>query len=94
MGILDVDPADHSRANESPHPARLGRVLDHEMHQASSRADHPQALNGRAADRPGQDRRPRLPCDRGDTTDLPMLAAAVRLHAGRGGAQADSAGEG
>ncbi len=26
----DVDPGDRSRVNESPHPARLGRGLDHE----------------------------------------------------------------
>ncbi len=29
--------------NESPHPARLGRGLDHETHQAHGGADHPQA---------------------------------------------------
>ena len=29
--------------NEIPPPARLGRVLDHETHQAYSRADHPKA---------------------------------------------------
>ncbi|MCP9792805.1 hypothetical protein KBZ20_13645, partial [Vulcanococcus limneticus Candia 3F8] len=41
----DVDPGNRSRVNESPHPARLGRGLDHETHQAHSRADHPQAQN-------------------------------------------------
>ena len=80
--------------NESPRPARLGRGLDHETHQAQSRADHPQAQNGRAADCPGQDRRRRLPRDRGDATDLPPLKAAVWRNAGRGGQTAVSAGEG
>ena len=81
-----MDPGDRSRVNESPHPARLGRGLDHETHKAHSRADHPQSLaegfceavNGRAADRPGQDRRRGLPRDRGDATDLPPLETAVR----------------
>ncbi len=35
----DVDPGDRSSVNESPQPARLGRGLDHETHQAHSRAD-------------------------------------------------------
>jgi len=40
---IDMDPGDRSRPNASPHPARFGRGLDHETHQAYSRADHPQA---------------------------------------------------
>jgi hypothetical protein len=83
----DVDPGDRSRVNESSHPARLGRGLEHETHLAHSRADHPQAQNGRAADRPGQDRRRRLLRDRGDATDLPPLTAAVRWHEGPLGSQ-------
>ena len=35
--------------NESLQPAKLGRGLDHETHQAHSRADHPQALARRAS---------------------------------------------
>ena len=35
----DVDPENRSRVNESPHPARLGRGLDHETHQAHSTAE-------------------------------------------------------
>jgi len=80
--------------NESPHPARLGRGLHHETHQAHGGADHPQAENCRAADRPGQDRRRRLPCHRGDAADVSPLAAAVRRDAGRGGQAVDPAGEG
>ncbi len=80
--------------NESPHPARLGRGLDHETHQAHSGADHPQAQNSRAADRPRQDRRRGLPGHRGDAADVPPLAAAVWRHAGRGGQATDPAGEG
>lgn len=79
LGIAtDVDPDNRSKVNESPHPARLGRGLHHETHQAHSGADHPQAQNRRAADRPGQDRRRCLPCHRGDAADLPPVAAAVR----------------
>ena len=89
-----MDPGDRSRVNESPHPARLGRGLHHETNQALSGADHPQAQNGRAADRPGQDGRRRLSRDRGDAADLPPLETAVRGNAGRGGQTADSAGEG
>jgi len=40
-----VDPGDRTRVNESPHPARLGRGLHHETHQAYGGADHPQAEN-------------------------------------------------
>ena len=43
----DVDSGDRSRVNESPHPARLGRGLHHERHQAHSGADHPQTKNRR-----------------------------------------------
>ena len=64
------------------------------MHQAHVGADHPQAENCRAADRPGQDRRRRLPSDRGDAADVSPLAAAIRRDASRGGQAADSAGEG
>jgi putative transposase len=73
-----VDPGNRSRVYESPQPAKLGPGLHHETHQVHSRADHPQAQNGRAADRPRQDRRQRLPRDRGDAADLPPLEAAVR----------------
>ena len=38
----------------------------------------------RAADLPGQNRPRGLPCHRGDSADLPPLAAAVWRHAGRG----------
>ncbi|SBO43937.1 protein of unknown function [Cyanobium sp. NIES-981] len=79
----DVDPNSRSRLNESLQPARLGRGLHHETHQAHSGADHPQAQDRRAADRLGQDRRRRLPCHRGDAADVPPLAPAVRGHAGR-----------
>ena len=97
-----MDPGNRSRVNESLQPARLGRGLDHETHQAHIRTDHPQALaegfceavDRRAADRPGQDRRRRLPRHRGDAADVPPLAPAVRGHAGRGGPAADPAGEG
>ena len=89
-----MDPGSRSRVNESPHPARLGRGLDHETHQAHGGANHPQAQDRRAADRPRQDRRRGLPCHRGDAADLPPLAAAIRRHAGRGSQTADSAGEG
>ena len=89
-----MDPGDRSRVNESPYPARLGRGLHHETHQAHGGADHPQAENCRAADRPGQDRRRRLPSDRGDAADVSPLAAAIRRDASRGGQAADSAGEG
>jgi hypothetical protein len=92
--LADVDSRNRSRVNERPHPARLGRGLHHETDQALSGADHPQAQNGRAADRPGQDRRRRLPRGRGDATDLPPLETAVLVNAGRGGQTADSAGEG
>jgi hypothetical protein len=91
---LDVDPEDRSRVNESPHPARLGRGLDHETHQANSGADHPQAQNRRAADRSGQDRHRRLPGPGGDAADVPPLEIAVRGYAGRGGQTADSTGKG
>ena len=90
----DVDPENRSRVNESLQPARLGRGLHHETHQAYSGADHPQAQDRRAADRPGQDRRRRLPRDRGDAAHLSPLAPAVRRHAGRGSQTANSAGEG
>ena len=80
--------------NERPHPARLGRVLPHETHQAHSGADHPQAHNHRAADRKEQDRRRRLPRDRDDAADLSPLAAAVRRHAGRGSQTAEPTGAG
>jgi len=80
--------------NESLQPARLGRGLHHETHQAHSGADHPQAQDRRAADCPGQDRRRRLPRHRGDAAHLSPLAPAVRRHAGRGGQATDPAGEG
>lgn len=64
------------------------------LHQARSRADHPQAQKRRAADRLGQDRRRRLLGDRGVAAEVPPLAAAVRGDAGRGGQTADPAGEG
>jgi len=80
--------------NESPHPARLGRGLDHETHQEYTLADHPQAQNRRAVDCPRQDRRRRLPRDRGYATDVSPLAAAIRRDASRGGQAVDSAGEG
>jgi putative transposase len=80
--------------NESLQPAKLGRGLDHETHQAHSGADHPQAQDCRAADRPGKNRRRRLPRHRGDAADLSPLAPAVRRHAGRGGQATDPAGEG
>jgi len=89
-----VDPGNRSRVNESPYPARLGRGLHQETHQAQSGADHPQAQNRRAADRSGQDRGRRLPRHRGDAADVPPLTAAVRRDAGRGDQAADSAGEG
>jgi len=89
-----VDPGNRSRVNESPHPARLGRGLDHETDQAHGGADHPQAQDRRAADRPGQDCHRGLPRHRGDAADLPPPAAAVRRDAGRGSQAADSAGEG
>ena len=44
-----MDPGNRSRVNESPQPARLGRGLHHETHQAHSGADHPQALARRAS---------------------------------------------
>ncbi|QEY33394.1 transposase [Synechococcus sp. RSCCF101] len=90
----DVDPGNRSRVNESPQPARLGRGLHHETNPPHTRADHPQAQDRRAADRPGQDRQRGLPRDRGDTADLPPLAAAVWRDAGRGGQAPDPAGEG
>ena len=89
-----MDPGIRTGVNESPQPARLGRGLDHETHQAHSRADHPQAQDRRAADRPGQDRRRRLPRDRGEAPDLPPLETAIRGGAGRGGPLTDTAGEG
>jgi hypothetical protein len=64
---VDVDPGDWSRVNESPYLFRLGRGLHYEMHQTLIVTDHPQAQNGRAADRPGQDRRRRLPRHLADT---------------------------
>ena len=88
-----VAPGNRSKVNESPHPARLGRGLQHETNLTHSRADHPQALaegfceavvRG-AADRPRQDRRRRLPRPRGDAAHLPSLEAVVRRDAGRGG---------
>lgn len=48
--IDDMDPGSRSRVNESPHPARLGRGLHRETHQAHSGADHPQDQNLLAAD--------------------------------------------
>ena len=81
----DVDPRNESMVNESPHPAKLGRGLDHETHQAHTRADHPQAQDGRATDQPGQDRRGGLPRHRGGAADLSPLASAV------GGMQAEEA---
>jgi len=74
--------------------ARVGRGLHHETHQAYSRADHPQAQNCRAVDCPRQDRRRRLPSDRGDAADLSPSAAAIRGDASGGGYAADPAGEG
>ena len=47
-------PGNRSRVNESLQPARLGRGHHHETHQAHSGANHPQAQNSRAADRPGK----------------------------------------
>jgi hypothetical protein len=49
LHVSDVDSGNRSRVNESPHPARLGRGLDHKTHQTHSRADHPQALARRAS---------------------------------------------
>jgi len=89
-----VDPENWSRVNESPHPARLGRGLDHETDQAHGGANYPQAQDRRVADRPGQDCHRGLPRHRSDAADLPPLAAAVRRDAGRGGQTADSAGQG
>jgi len=43
--VIDVDPGDRSRVNESPHPARLGRAFHHETYQVHGGADHPQAGN-------------------------------------------------
>jgi hypothetical protein len=84
-GWGDVDPGKRSRVNESHQPARLGRGLDHETDQAHSGADHPQALtegfceavDGGAVDRPGQDRRRRLPRHRGGAAHLPPLAVVA-----------------
>jgi hypothetical protein len=90
-GSSDVACGKRTRVNESPQPAKLGRRLHHETHQALSGADHPQAQNSRAADRPGQERRRRLPVPRGGATDVPPLATAVRRNAGRGSSVADSA---
>jgi hypothetical protein len=98
---IDVDPGDRSRVNESPQPARLGLGLHHETDQALTGADYPQALaegfceavNRRAADRLGQDRRRDLPRHRGGAADLSPLAAAVRRSTGRGSQASDSAGE-
>ena len=49
LSHTDVDPGNRSRVNESPHPAKLSRGLDHETHQAHTSADHPQALARRAS---------------------------------------------
>jgi len=68
---------------ESPHPARLGLGLHHETRQAHGGANHPQTQNRRAVDRPRQDRRRGLPCQRTDAADLPLLAAAAQIDAGR-----------
>jgi hypothetical protein len=89
----DVDPGDTTTVNESPQPARLGRRLQHETHQAHGGVDHPQAEDRRAADRPGQDRDRRLSRHQGDAAHLPPLAAAGRGDAGRGGPATDPAGE-
>ena len=94
VSLCDVDTGDRPRVNKSPQPARLSRGLDLETHQAHSRADHPQAQNRRAADRPEQDRRRRLLGHRSDAADLPPLETEVRRYAGRGGLAADPAGEG
>ena len=52
------------------------------------------AVDGRAADQPGKERRGGLPPHRGGAADLPSLAAAVRWNAGRGGQAAEPAGSG
>lgn len=44
-----MDAGNRSGVNESPQPARLGRGLHHETHQALSGADHPQALARRTS---------------------------------------------
>lgn len=89
-GPLSIGPG----VNESAHPASLGRGLHHETDQAHGGADHPQAQDLQAADRPGQDRHRGLPPHRGDAADLPPLAAAERRDASRGGQAADPAREG
>jgi putative transposase len=48
------------------------------MKRTLNGADHPQAQNGRAADRPGQDGRRRLQRDRDDAADLPPLETEVQ----------------
>jgi hypothetical protein len=54
--ITGVASRNRSRVTERPHPARVGRGLHHATHQAHRRAEHPQAQNRRAADRPRDDR--------------------------------------
>lgn len=51
-------------------------------------------MDRRAADRPGQDRRRRLPRHRGDPADVSPLAAAIRRNPGLGGQATEPAGEG
>ena len=65
--------------------------LEHQTQQAHSRAAHPQAQNRGTPDSQRQDRRLRLPSDRGEAADLPPLEAAVRANAGQGGPAAHQA---
>lgn len=57
----DVNLGNRSWVNERSQPARLGWGLGHEAHRPYRGANHPQAQNGGAVDRPGQDRRRDLP---------------------------------
>jgi len=53
----DVNPNNWAEVNESPHQARVGRGIHHEIYQAHGAADHPQTQNRGVAARPRQDRR-------------------------------------
>jgi len=75
----DVDPGNRSRVRESPQTVRLGRGPEHETHQTPSRTDHPQAQNSRAAGRPRQDSRRRLPRHQGGAADLPDKGASRQV---------------
>lgn len=79
---------------ESPQPARLGSGLRYVMDHAHRRADHHQSQNRRRADSPRQDCARGLPFHRGNAVDTSQLAAAVRVHSGRGIQAADLAGKG